>query len=90
MTQKTRVCSSGTRYKFLGKLFEQRPSYRILGILMFMQLATNAALWAVSHSLGPQMEDSKSAGMKGGHETELNRVATVLEVAFVSHILPWH
>lgn len=40
--------SVGTRYMFVGKLYEKRPSYRILGILMCIQLAVSAASWAFS------------------------------------------
>ena len=33
----------GVRYIFIGQLFEHRPSYRILGFLLFLQLGVGAA-----------------------------------------------
>lgn len=73
---------AGTRHQFLGKLLERRPSYRVLGVLMTVQLATSAAFWGLSHSL-PAL---KLFGSDDEHHhlaaREL-RVASVLEV--VSH-----
>lgn len=35
---------TGVRYQFIGKLFERRPNFRILGLLLFGQLTSTAAL----------------------------------------------
>ena len=32
---------------FIGKLFEHRPSYHLLGVLLFVQLGITSASWAV-------------------------------------------
>ena len=38
----------GTRYIFTGKLFERRPSYHLLGALLFLQLGISAAGWGLA------------------------------------------
>ncbi|KAK9862661.1 hypothetical protein WJX84_009254 [Apatococcus fuscideae] len=38
---------TGVRYIFGGRLMERRPSYSILGILLFVQLSLSAGSWAV-------------------------------------------
>ena len=35
---------------FIGKLFEHRPSYHLLGVLLFIQLGITSASWAI-HSI---------------------------------------
>ena len=37
------------RYLFIGKLFEHRPSYHLLGVLLFIQLGITSASWAVGN-----------------------------------------
>ena len=37
--------AAGVRYLFLGRAFEGRPSYRILGLLLFGQLGISGTLW---------------------------------------------
>ena len=32
---------------FIGKLFEHRPSYHLLGVLLFIQLGITSASWAI-------------------------------------------
>ena len=39
---------AGTRYIFTGKLFERRPSYHLLGALLFLQLSIAAAGWGLA------------------------------------------
>ena len=39
---------AGTRYIFTGKLFERRPSYHLLGALLFLQLGISAAGWGLA------------------------------------------
>lgn len=39
---------AGTRYIFTGKLFERRPSYHLLGALLFLQLGIAAAGWGLA------------------------------------------
>jgi hypothetical protein len=45
---KKAVCA-GTRYLFVGKLYERRPSYHLLGVLLFVQLGISAGTWALSN-----------------------------------------
>ena len=33
----------------MGKLYEQRPSYHLLGVLLFVQLGISAGTWALSN-----------------------------------------
>ena len=40
---------AGTRYLFVGKLYERRPSYHLLGVLLFVQLGISAGTWALSN-----------------------------------------
>ena len=42
---------AAVRYLFIGQLFEQRPTYRLLGWLLFLQLGISAAAGAVKHGL---------------------------------------
>ncbi len=70
------LCRAGVRYAFIGKAVEQRASYRVLGTLLFMQLAITASLGAIdalSASLTPQLQQ----GMK----TEKDGHAVVLQVS---------
>ena len=39
----------GTRYIFVGRLFERRPSYHLLGVLLFLQLGISAGSWALAN-----------------------------------------
>ncbi|CAK0746013.1 hypothetical protein CVIRNUC_001661 [Coccomyxa viridis] len=39
--------ATGTRYLFVGKLYERRPSYHLLGVLLFVQLGISAGTWAL-------------------------------------------
>jgi hypothetical protein len=34
----------------MGKLLEQRPSYHVLGLLLFIQLAVSGGSWALRHA----------------------------------------
>lgn len=43
------LCFAGTRYLFVGKLYERRPSYHLLGVLLFVQLGISAGTWALSN-----------------------------------------
>jgi hypothetical protein len=50
---------AGIRYAFVGKTMEQRASYRVLGTLLFTQLAITASLGAIdalANSLTPQTQ----------------------------------
>ena len=50
--------AAGTRYLFVGKLFERRPSYHLLGVLLFLQLGISAGSWAL-HSLAAQLQQQQ-------------------------------
>ena len=38
---------AGVRHLFIGKLFERRPSYHILGVLLFTQIIASAGIQAL-------------------------------------------
>lgn len=57
--------SAGTKYLFVGRLYEPRPSYRFLGVLMCIQLAISAGSWALSQTrLSQQDELDEETGSK--------------------------
>lgn len=70
---------AGTRFIFLGKLFEQRPSYRILGVLMLVQLATSAVMWGLAHPKSPVLVSGRE---KASASTEPSGPAVVVEASF--------
>lgn len=69
---------TGTKYLFIGKLYERRPSYRFLGILMCIQLAVSAATWAYSRS---HLSAEGSTGAARFVDQHLPKKAVVLEDA---------
>jgi len=69
---------TGTRYLFIGKLYERRPNYRFLGVLMCIQLAVSAATWAHSRSHLPAEGSTTGTGPADQHRP---RKAIVLEDA---------
>ena len=77
-------CCAGVRYLFIGKIFEHRPSYHLLGILLFLQLAITSASWALDQSglltplLGSQKETDQSEALALAPNRQ--RKAAVLEV----------
>lgn len=64
---------AGVRYVFVGKLFESRPSYHLLGLLLFVQLGITSGTWAVQQlasSLTPQAKPQGHAQpLHGGRQT---------------------
>mmetsp|Transcript_324 Transcript_324/g.934 ORF Transcript_324/g.934 Transcript_324/m.934 type:complete len:357 (-) Transcript_324:349-1419(-) len=63
---------TGIKYAFIGKTFEQRANYRVLGTLLFMQLAVTAGFGAVdvlSQQLQPHQGQAAPEGSddKPGH-----------------------
>ena len=66
-------CPAGVRYVFVGKLFESRPSYHLLGLLLFVQLGITSGTWAVQQlasSLTPQAKPQGYAQpLQGGRQT---------------------
>ena len=58
---------------FVGKLFESRPSYHLLGLLLFVQLGITSGTWAVQQlasSLTPQAKPQGHAQpLQGGRQT---------------------
>ncbi len=73
---------AGTRYIFVGKLFERRPSYHLLGVLLFVQLGISAGSWALSNltaSLGQTAGLDRNADV-GAHTSKAMRAAVVLQV----------
>lgn len=77
----TGLCHAGVRYAFIGKTVDQRASYRVLGTLLFTQLAITAGIGAVdalSKSLSPQLQQHLGGGAardKHGHAVVLQVIA---------------
>ena len=71
---------------FVGKLFESRPSYHLLGLLLFVQLGITSGTWAVQQlaaSLTPQAKPHGHAQpLHGGRQTAstLKGLPVILEV----------
>lgn len=64
----------------MGKLYESRPSYRFLGILMCIQLAISAGSWAYA-----QANQAKDEGLGQTADTEASssqQKAIVMKVAY--------
>ncbi|KAK9786583.1 hypothetical protein WJX73_010336 [Symbiochloris irregularis] len=59
---------AGVRYIFIGKLFERRPSYHVLGMLLFAQIAASVSLQGLqqlaSQWFPRAVEDSSSTDAK--------------------------
>ena len=73
---------AGTRYIFVGKLYERRPSYHLLGVLLFVQLGISAGSWALSNltaSLGHSAGLDRNSDV-GVHTSKAMRAAVVLQV----------
>jgi peroxin-10 len=60
--------AAGVRYEFIGRLFEHRPSYHVLGLLLFVQLAISSSSWAL-HKLTANLNQAtiKQAAEKQTH-----------------------
>ena len=58
------VAQAGTRYIFVGRLFERRPSYHLLGVLLFLQLGISAGSWALAN-LTQQLSGAAAAAAAG-------------------------
>ena len=64
----TSIAVPGVRFIFIGKLFERRPSYHVLGMLLFAQIAASVSLQGLqqlaSQWLPSRGEDSDTADAK--------------------------
>ena len=67
---------------FIGKLFEHRPSYHLLGVLLFIQLGITSASWAIRNlaSLSGNASKSSEAEPSSSTSRQKERKAVVLEV----------
>ena len=69
-------CCAGVRYMFVGKAMEQRSSYRVLGVLLFVQLGVSACAHAATllmRSYAGAAEESRALaaiGSNGGADAE--------------------
>ncbi|KAA6428149.1 MAG: peroxisome biogenesis factor 10-like, partial [Trebouxia sp. A1-2] len=72
---------AGVRYMFIGKLFEHRPSYHLLGVLLFIQLGITSASWAIRNLASLPGSASKSPEIEPSSSTtrQKERKAVVLE-----------
>eukprot|EP00884_Botryococcus_braunii_P002756 jgi/Botrbrau1/12481/Bobra.0169s0028.1 len=68
---------TGVRYIFIGKLLEQRPSYHVLGLLLFIQLAVSGGSWAVSQAA--VFRPSQASSAEGSSIDKAIRPAIVLQ-----------
>ncbi|KAL0035070.1 hypothetical protein WJX79_009657 [Trebouxia sp. C0005] len=73
--------ATGVRYMFIGKLFEHRPSYHLLGVLLFIQLGITSASWAIRNLASLPGSASKSPEIEPSSSTtrQKERKAVVLE-----------
>lgn len=73
--------ATGVRYMFIGKLFEHRPSYHLLGVLLFIQLGITSASWAICNlaSLSGNASKSPEAEPSSSITRQKERKAVVLE-----------
>lgn len=55
----------GVRLMFINRVMEQRPSYRILGIALAVQLALSSALWLGRRYRPMQLLDGRGAAKAG-------------------------
>ncbi len=71
---------------FIGKLFEHRPSYHLLGVLLFIQLGITSASWAIRNLASLSGNGSKSPEAEPSSSTprQKERKAVVLEVSLRS------
>jgi len=77
---------AGVRYMFIGKLFEHRPSYHLLGVLLFIQLGITTASWAIRNlaSLSGNASKNPEAEPSSSTTRRMERKAVVLEVSLRS------
>ena len=54
---------AGVRYMFVGKALEQRSSYRVLGVLLFLQLALSGSVSAATLLTRSFARDSEQSDM---------------------------
>ena len=76
------------RYLFVGQLFEQRPTYRLLGFLLFLQLGISATGSAAQQALAGLGLISQSQQLRGHLQQESLRSAVVLQVCHSSTVEP--
>ena len=72
---------------FIGKLFEHRPSYHLLGVLLFVQLGITSASWAIRNVAhlaggGPKHPEGQLPSSTSRHKEQK---AVVLEVGLIFH-----
>lgn len=71
---------------FIGKLFEHRPSYHLLGVLLFIQLGITSASWAIRNAMQSPLVygNAAKAQLSSSSDAPLHREqkAVVLEVSF--------
>lgn len=76
---------TGVRYLFIGKLFEHRPSYHLLGVLLFIQLGITSASWAIGNFMQSRPLSGNAAKhadeVREGSSMHREQKAVVLEVS---------
>jgi hypothetical protein len=84
---------AGTRYIFVGKLFERRPSYHLLGVLLFLQLGISAGSWALHNltaSLSQQQQQQGApAELERSHPDVGAHTRKALSAAIVLQVCAW-
>ena len=71
---------AGVRYIFIGKAFERRPSYHVLGVLLFLQLAATTGSWTLSLLAEQLTSEPAAAGGGDAPLTSKAQHAIVLKV----------
>ena len=95
------MSSAGTRYLFVGKLFERRPSYHLLGVLLFLQLGISAGSWALQNLAAQlaqqqqqqpdQAQQEASPELERAHPDVCAHTRKALRAAIVLQVrLAWH
>lgn len=74
---------------FIGKLFEHRPSYHLLGVLLFIQLGITSASWAIRNVMqspfvyGNAAKHAAEARLSSKSNVHREQKALVLEVSII-------
>ena len=69
---------------FIGKLFEHRPSYHLLGVLLFIQLGITSASWAIRNVVQSPLVRGNAA--KHAAEAQLSSNVHREQKAFVLEV----
>ena len=80
------MACAGVRHLFVGQLFERRPSYRVLGMLLFAQITASATVQALQSLAASRRALTHQLGVAdaAGDRKAALRTAVVLQVRVAS------